>query len=374
MNLLYLIPDRVGGTETYARELLRSFVGIAPGDLSFTLFVNPSAWDSFAWADNTPGWQRVLCPVPASASLRHLWEQRHFPKLCRRYQVDLLHSLAYVLPLRAKCRQIVTIHDALFLTGPGHLSLLKRWFWGIFVPRSARRADAVVTDSENSRRDLVRLLGLDPGKVHSILLGAGQPLPAATQWNELKNRYEIEQPYFISVGALPHKRLDLSADALQKVRVAHPAASLVVAGRSHEQPSDAGRAPGVHYVGYVPGADLAGLFAHAASLVCASEVEGFGLPVVEAMRLGTPAIVSDRGSLPEVAGDAGIVIPYGDAAALAAAMENVMAPEVRRRLGEQGREQARRFSWERCARETLSVYAAVLGIPAPAPASLSGGS
>jgi glycosyltransferase involved in cell wall biosynthesis len=364
LNLLYLVPDIVGGTETYARELVRAMAADSPGNFRFTVFLNHAAWDSFDWLEDANGWQRVRCDIPLTNWRRHLWEQLVLPRVCWEHGIDLLHSLGYVIPLRVRCKQVVTIHDALFLTGPRHLSLKKRWFWSVFVSRGARSADAVITDSENSRRELERLLNLGADKLHAVLLGPGQPLPAPTQWEELQAQYRIEKPFFLSVGAWSHKRTDVTADALQQVRRQQPSASLVVTGQLLKPPTGALRSPGVHWIGFVPRADLAGLYANATALVCVSEVEGFGLPVTEAMSFGTPVIVSDRGSLPEVVGSAGIVVPYDDPTALAAAMQSAATlDEARTALGQQGREQARRFSWERCAQETLNVYAAVLQTP-----------
>src|SRR5438552_12299163 len=113
LNLLFLRPGAIGGGETYSRGLLQGFIQTRPA-FDFVLFLNRAAWPTFDWIDSTPGFARVLCNVPLHPWLRHVWEQLNFSRLCRRHDIDLLHSLGNVVPFFAPCPQVVTIHDLLY--------------------------------------------------------------------------------------------------------------------------------------------------------------------------------------------------------------------------------------------------------------------
>jgi glycosyltransferase involved in cell wall biosynthesis len=361
LNLLYLRPDEVGGTEIYARGLIAAFKEIQ-GPFDFLLFLNKSAWDSFSDLDEDPRFTRVGCNVPFNPMLRHVWEQLFFSSLCKRHSIDLLHSLGYVGPLLAGCAQVVTVHDLLVALSPQSIPATKRIFWKIMIPLSVRRCEAVVTVSESTRNDLLKFVNVAPEKITVIREGPGQELPSPTPWLQLKSKFDLPDKFFLSVGTDPHKRLDISADAvaiLQSEKLS--TAPLVVVGPP--RPMQLIRSVQILMrLGFVSPADLAGLYHHAIALVCSSEMEGFGLPLLEAMKHGTPVIAADRGAMAEIVGSAGMQVPFGRPHSLANAMSALENDSsLRSELSMRGILRVREFSWQKCAMETLEVYKAVLG-------------
>jgi glycosyltransferase involved in cell wall biosynthesis len=358
LNLLYVRPGEIGGGETYARELVAALARVAR-DVQLVLFLNRVAYDSFAGIADDERVHRVLCGTPVSPHIRPCWEQVSLPALCGRQRIDLLHSLGYVVPLLARCPQVVTIHDMIYRVAPTMISRARRLYWTVMLPPSARLARAVITGSEHSRRDIVEYLRLPRDKVCVTPYGAGQLLPDAAPWDHVKAKHGVQEPFFLAVGGAEHKRIDVMERAIQIAADRDGlAATLVITGPGLPPATRNGR---VRQIGFVPAADLAALYSRALALVCCSEMEGFGLPLLEAFRMGTPVIASARTALPEVAGSAGLMTAYGDAGAVADAMTRVATSEgLRAELRSRGLMQAQRYSWERCAGATLEVYRNVL--------------
>ncbi len=360
LNLLYLRPGLVGGTETYARGLISGLQAVRP-EFDFFLFLNRSAWNTFP---DSPQFQRVCCPTPLEPSWRHIWEQLRLPGLCRRYRLDVLHSLGYVSPLRLPCAAAVTVHDLLYKRASGMISLHKRIFWGAMIPLSVRRADAVITVSLQSRNDLLELLRVDAETVFVTEEGPGQPLPVPSPWDRVKRKYDLPDHFFLSVGTAEHKRVDLTAAALRILRRDGAPAALVVTGTGAGNGDMLELIAGdgeVRVLGHVPAGELATLYARAVALVCSSELEGFGLPVLEAMSAGTPVIASRGGALPEVIGTGGVLVSGNDAEELAGALHRIVNDgELRARLRAQGLSRVEQFSWQNCAQATLTAYQAAL--------------
>jgi glycosyltransferase involved in cell wall biosynthesis len=263
---------------------------------------------------------------------------------------------------------IVTIHDMASLRSRGRFGTLKRFYLRIFVPLSARKARRVLAVSEAARKEIADLCKIDGGKIVVVRHGISRSFspdgdrsgpPAAL-------KLKVGSGYILYVGTLePGKNIPRIIEAYSIVRKrTGTERALVIAGRTGWLHDDIFRAvkrlgldKEIVFTGYVSKGDLPSLYRGADLFVFPSLYEGFGLPVLEAMACGTPVVTSNTSSLPEVAGDAALLVDPENVEEIAGAMERVLTDQdLRAELSRRGRERARLFTWERCAQETLKVY------------------
>jgi glycosyltransferase involved in cell wall biosynthesis len=260
----------------------------------------------------------------------------------------------------------VTVHDLIYARFPEAHQGLRARGMSVLVPAGIRRADRVIAISQNTRRDLIELLGLDSERVDVVPNGLGI-VHRATPTPEPQLRRELdlgEREILLTLSAKrPHKNLPALLDALALIaRERRPLLVMPGYRTEHERElREHARALGVEddvrFLGWVGGAHLEGLWSVAKAFVFPSLYEGFGLPVLEAMARGVPVACSDASSLPEVAGDAALLFDPHDVRAIARAVEVLLTePQEAERLRASGRERARTFTWERTARETLASY------------------
>jgi len=311
--------------------------------------------------------QVVKAPI-SPFSLRQQWV---VPRLLRRLGVDLCHSPYYLMPYRPGVPTVLTVYDLIPLHFPQYVSpqarLLFRWATGLAL----RAADRVIAISQHTAQDLRAAYAIGPSRLTVIPLAAAPtfyPRPAP-EVSAVRQKYGLPDRYLLYVGSnKPHKNLLrlVEAWAQYAIRNTHcaPHATLVIAGLwdpRYPQPRQRAQALGldesVIWLGPLPDADLPALYSGAATFVFPSLYEGFGLPVLEAMACGTPVACSNSSSLPEVVGDAARTFDPGDAAAIAAALRDLVSDKtLRTRLRERGLQRAGHFSWTRTARETLDLY------------------
>jgi glycosyltransferase involved in cell wall biosynthesis len=365
LNLVYLVPGETGGTEVVARELVPELVAARP-DIRFTAFINEEA------AEAKDGFWRDLVPivtVPVRARSRAQWvrgEQQLLPRLAAKAGVDLIHSLANTGPVRGDFHRVVTIHDLIHRVAPEAHFGLRSIGMRILVSLAARRSDRVIADSESTREDLVRLLGIAPAKIDVAPLGLGatervEPMDET----ELRARHALgDRSVLLSVSAKrPHKNLVRLLEAHALLPSDHRPV-LVIPGypTPHEEElrrhaHELAIEDDVRLLGWVSDPELEALYLVASCFVFPSLYEGFGMPVLEAMSRGVPVACSNRGSLREVAGDAALLFEPESVRSIADAIERVLAdPEEAKRLRVAGREQASRFTWQATARATLASY------------------
>jgi glycosyltransferase involved in cell wall biosynthesis len=362
LNLVFLVPGETGGMEVYARELIPRLVAI--DGVEPVAFVNREA------AGEPGPWHDIAHEtVPVNARNRVAWvrgEQQHLPRMAARAGCDLVHSLASTAPLRGRFVRVTTIHDLNYKLVPdAHFGLL-RLGMGVLVPAAARRSHRIVVDAESTAVDLERHLGVARAKVDVVPLGVSQELTVApTAEPELRARLELgDRPILLSVSAKrPHKNLLRLLEAHARIDAAKRPV-LVLPGYStpHEQELIAraatlGSSEHVRFPHWVDQPDLEGLYAAATAFVFPSLYEGFGLPVLEAMRRGAPVACSDRSTLPEVAGDAALLFDPEDGEAIHAALVRLLGDgALRERLRAAGRERAALFTWDATAAATAAVY------------------
>lgn len=349
------------GIGSYTAHLVQSFAEQATGD-EFVLFSDRQI------------------PVPAAnfsntvigVRKRILWTLFCLPVALRSRKVDLFHGTAnFELPPFAPCRLVSTVHDLIPLHFP---ELVSRKFYLLFrslIGRAIRRSDRVITDSEYSRRDILRRFPVAPEKVVVVPLAPHPRFrPGQDRSADLavREKYGLGGRYLLFVGVFePRKNIPFLVDAFSALRRGASGGAgfqLALAGgpgyRGEEIAKEVrGRnlEPDVRLLGYVPDEELPALYREADLLVVPSRYEGFGLPALEAMACGTPVLAADSSSLPEIVGPAGELFPLGEPEALAERIAALMeSRDTLDAMGRKGRSWASRFTWKETAARTLEVY------------------
>jgi glycosyltransferase involved in cell wall biosynthesis len=282
------------------------------------------------------------------------------------------HAAEHLLP-RLRRPTVLTVHDLIFERYPQHHTRLNRLFLKVGMPLFVRAADAIIAVSEHTKRDLVELYGTPAQKIHVIYEGIderfapiGPPLVTT-----IRRKLGITRPYLLMVGTLePRKNHAAALRALAQLKAeGHPHCLVIVGGQGwlfdpiQALVGEWGLADDVLFAGRVDDDDLPALYSGADCVLMPSLYEGFGFPVLEAMACGTPVVCSNSSSLPEVAGDAALMVNPEDDEALAAAVGRLLAePDLRSQLRQRGEQQAAGFRWQECAAQTVQVYAAVVEV------------
>jgi len=349
-----------GGPATYARELVAALSRL--GGHRYVVFTDRP--EDFEHLDV----ERVHVPLPTTYH-QVLWDHGRLPGLIAAQRVGLYHGTKNILPWRLSVPGVVTVHDLAVYACPETFAWPQRLHFRLCVPPSVRRAARVIADSEHARGDLVSRFHLDRGHVPVVPLAvpaalAAPPTPAAV--GALRARYQLGERLVACVGTIqPRKRVEHVIDAFGRARGAERGWELVIAGRLRPgyQPAWLQALPaGVRWLGTLEDGELRALYAGAAVAMSASEYEGFGLTVLEAMAAGCAVVAVAVTSVPEVAGDAALLVPRSDPALLGDALSRLLDdPGARASLAERGRQRAATFSWEETARRTRGVYDEVLG-------------
>jgi glycosyltransferase involved in cell wall biosynthesis len=356
----------MGGIETYVRELVPALLEARP-DLRFVVFAAGSGHELLAaepWADAV---ELVDHTFATRRYARALSEVALVGRLATERRLDVLHSVALLGPLWTEARSVVTVADVTWLREPTSVEPITRLVWRALVPPGVRRAARVITLSEASRREIVEDLPVDWDRVDVIPPGPGTSGDGVhTSEPELRKELGLGEGLIVlAVSALSaHKNVDTLTEALPAVVEAHPDAILVVPGNrtayGERLRALADRlAVGGSLVlpGWVSQAQLEGLYDAAACFAFPSTREGFGLPVLEAMRRGVPVACSNASAIPEVAGDAAIYFDPRRPSEIALAVNSVLADRtLAQRLSTEGRRRAAMFSWQRAAAETIASY------------------
>lgn len=344
INLLYLIPGAVGGTETYARELIPELAKTN----KLLVFCDRATAKTFVPSDNL---QIVQLPFNSSNRfLRLILEQTLLPILVLIHRVDVLLSLGYSAPFIHFCPSVVTIHDLNWYYHPEDFTPFNKFMWEVLTRLSAKFSTAVVTDSIYSAES-----------IHQVLhVGHVTPILHATPTKVKIKKYERTRPYLFTVLAdYPHKNLSTLLKAFEVISKSLPELDLIVCGLG-KQGKSTGR---IKYLGYVSREELAGLYTGALAFVFPSAYEGFGYPVLEAMSYGTPVISSSATSLGEVVGGGGILVDPFDVSAYVVAITKLAKSATRRREWiARGTKRSLELKWGNTADSTLSVLKEVVNL------------
>jgi glycosyltransferase involved in cell wall biosynthesis len=359
-----------GGIGRYTREVVTALLRL-PSPHRYTLFAATAGLRDSDWRSAMRGRGVRLRTVPLTDDwLVRLWHRLRLPIPVEAITgaLDVYYSPDFVLPPTLRnTRTLLTVHDLSFLHFPeAFVPSLRRYLERV-VPRSVARADRVLADSASTRRDLIAHFGVPAQEVQVLYCGVDPRFHPQVQPGErerLQARYGFDdRPYVLSVGTLqPRKNYVRLMRAF--VRLV-PGTQLLIAGGPgwlYEDILDeaATAADCVRVLGFVDDADLPALYRNAALFALPSLYEGFGLPVLEAMACGTPAVCSDVSSLPEVAGDAAQLVDPLDVDGIAGTMERVLADDgLRREMIAKGRLQAARFTWDQAARQLIEIFSAL---------------
>jgi glycosyltransferase involved in cell wall biosynthesis len=369
LNLIYLVPGKTGGTETYASELIRALV-TTTSDFEFTAFVSREA----GAARHDP-WRELISSVavPVRATSRLDWvrgEQLLLPNMARKTNVSLIHSLANTAPMWGSFRNVVTIHDLHHRLVPeAHLGTLAKGM-RVLVTGAARHANRIITPSASTASDVQRLLRIHPAKIDVVPEGIGVERRVAPESkSDIRDWLRGgERPIVLSVSAKrPHKNL---ARLISAVAAIPPERRPLLVIPGYPTPYELelnrhvvalGVEADVRLIGWIAPERLEGLYAAAACLVCASLHEGFGLPVLEAMARGLPVACSTGGALGEVAGDAALTFDPLSVSQITVALERLLSDRREaERLRAAGMARAAKFTWSAAAAGTIASYEAAL--------------
>lgn len=346
------------GTERYSLHLIRHLLQLRPG-WRFRLYFN--APPSPGLIPDLAHCERRVIPFP------RLWTHLRLSGEMLTRPPDLLFVPSHVLPLIHPRRSIVTVHDLGYRRYPEAHTAAQRFYLDWSTRYHARAAAHLLADSQATRDDLVRFYGADPARITVVYPGVDPlmcPVREADQIDAVKRKYRIDQAYILYVGTLqPRKNLLRLVEAFHALCPAAHGLQLVLAGKKGwlyedilAQAQATGAQGRVILTGFVDDADLPALYSGASLFVMPSLYEGFCFPVLEAMACETPVACSGTSSLPEVAGHAALTFDPSNVESIAGAMLCALQDEaVRSRLVLDGRERVRLFTWERCARQTLSV-------------------
>ncbi len=286
-------------------------------------------------------------------------------------RLALLHSPDFIPPFRGRFRSVITIHDLNFLHFPRFLTPESARYYGQ-IDRAVKRADHILTDSFWTRDDVINRLHVPSERVTAVHLAANPVFRPITDRQEVRRattRYGLPQAFIIFVGTLePRKNLPTLLKAFRQLHDRGFDVHLAIVGRRgwlYEEifstVTELKLTEHVHFLENVSDKDLARLYNAACCLTLPSYYEGFGLPPLEAMACGTPVVVSDRGSLPEVVGDAGLLIDPDEPESLSEALSRVLEDSVLRvSMRQRGIVRSSEFSWAKAAHQTMAVYDSVL--------------
>ncbi len=311
-----------------------------------------------------PNFRRVSLWTPS----HHYLERYSLNIELMRLGLDVLHSPDFIPPHKPSCKSVITVHDLAFLLYPHFLTRESARYYG-HIDQAVRWTDHIISVSESTKRDTIQYLGVSEDKITVVYEAANPifcPIDRAEARQQVRNRHGVDAPYILFVSTIePRKNVPTLIRAVWQLLECYKAdVHLVLAGGKGWLFEDAFATveelkldSRVHFVGRVTSEDLLALYNAAELLAHPAFYEGFGLPPLEAMACGLPVVVSNVASLPEVVGDAGLLIDPHDVDELTVAMWRVLnEPDLRQEMRTRGLQQAARFSWERAARETLNIY------------------
>lgn len=356
--------ETLRGTDRYITEILHQLTIM---DSTNQYFIFYAHWQKFVKPFTASNFRFIQMVPPKGTLLRAFWQALIFPKVVKKYQLDVLHYTNPIPILKRYCPLVVTIHDLAEFVQPEKYGALKSYAKRLFVLLCVKKAHFIITVSDATRRTILGLLDCPPEFIDVTPEGIALNLSVDTNDGEhIFEKYHIPRNYLLSVGVIEKtkqvesivKAFSLLDDSLQKDY------AIVIAGNrgnAYKDVRDAVRdsklEKKVFFLGYVQDNDLKYLYQKAKVFVFPSLIEGFGLPVLEAMGHRIPVIASDIPVIAEVAGDAAVLVDPHDITALRDAVSKVLQDgEMRKALIVKCSERIKDFSWENTARKTLAIY------------------
>lgn len=367
------------GIGVYAYNLIGSLKGLLPNP-TFKLyscrhFLSGTQEGSHPFHDDPK--TIIYPPLRIPTNLLHLsWHLTGWPSIeSITGDTDIVHGLSYAIPPSCHAKKVLTIYDLTFITHPDTHPFIRKTLLPHFVRKSIDASDAVIAISEHTKQDIVNTFSVDEKKITVTPLGVDhalfRPIDDPVRISDTLKKYAISKDYLYYLGTIePRKNIDVLLDAFLLVKERTKAdVQLVLSGRVGWKVDslmerihalvDSGD---VIYTGYIPEEEAACLYNGAEMFVYPSQYEGFGIPLAEAMACRCPVIASDSSSLPEVVGDAGLLVEPNNAEALAEAIMTILGDRgLKEELARRAVRQAGRFTWDRTARITADIYTSLLG-------------
>lgn len=352
------------GTSTYTHELVQNLRRLNMGD-TVVLFGRSrqtagNSYHNISYAERMANLLYKEYRLPGELSDRH---------------IDIYHSPRYMGlpdPSRLPCPSVMTLYDIILVRQASvYYNPLRARVHEKSLLKRVKRVDHIITVSRFSKQDLVAWSGIDPGQISVVYIGVSgrfRPVTGPDVLDTVRSRYDLPPRFVLCLGSTePRKNIGGAIRAFSQLKRVEPGLQLVVAGVDYRRVGP-GKAfagldlNGVHFAGYIADADMPALYSLAEVFLFPSLYEGFGLPPLEAMACGTPVVASNSTSIPEVLGNAAVLVDPEDSAGIAGALEMVIASEnVQGELTGNGRERAAMFDWRRTAAETRKIYEHVLG-------------
>ncbi|MES2587580.1 MAG: glycosyltransferase family 1 protein [Bacteroidota bacterium] len=357
INTRFLLPNKMEGFGWYSYEITKRLVENHP-EHEFIFFFDRDFDKRFIFGENvTPV---VLFPPARHPFLFYWWFEFSIKKALKKYKIDVFFSPDGYISLKTKIPQIATIHDLNFEHYPNDIPFSARKYLKYFFPKFAKKANKIVTVSNYSKEDLCQTYNLPESKISVIWNGASNLFSPLDNKGLLavKNRYTSGREYFIFVGSLhPRKNINRLIEAFSIYKNKFPEGfDLVIVGEQLWKKTGLSfkisdeLSKSVHFTGHLNFDELTKVMAAASCLTYVPYFEGFGIPLVEAMKSGVPIISGNLTSLPEIVGDAGILVNPFSIEEIADAMEKIyLDGNLRKILSEKGLERSKLFSWDLAA-------------------------
>lgn len=361
VNTRLLLKDRLEGIGRYANETLKRIV-LAHPEHEFIFFFDRPYDSQFIYADNiTPV---VLFPQARHPFLYLWWFHYSVKKALKKYQVDVFLSPDGYLPLGSKVPSIPVIHDLAFLHYPEQIVKLEKWYYNKYFPKYVKQAAKVITVSNYTKQDINKQYGRSLDDITVTYNAADTSFKALDNTDSIKQQYTSGSEYFVYVGAMhPRKNIARLIEGFTLFKKqTNSNKKLVLVGRYAWQTEDINNAyesseykSDIIFTGRVSDDDLVKLVAAAYSMVYVPYFEGFGIPIVEAFNCEVPVITSNVTSMPEVAGDAGLLVDPFSVNDIARGLEEMNNTEVHNTLTQKAIERKNAFSWDKSAEQLWQV-------------------
>lgn len=367
LNLLFMIPGQVGGTEVFVRNIVETLSKIDNKN-TYVLYLNQENSNYFGKLPKN--FIKVVCKFNAVKRFKRIiWEQLVLPVQCYRDRIDVLHSLGYTSPLITHCPKITTIYDLNYHYFPEDFSILNLLVFKIMIPLVAFFSNIVMVHSYKTKKDMHNVLGIDNKKIKVVYGGVSEIFKkkmTSTDVIKTINKYGIKKPFVFSAARSdPHKNLKSLVYAydylIHKYKIKQKLVLLGFHGRGQSELDKILEKPelknNVTFTGWVDPIDMPAFYKASDMFVFPSLYEGFGLPLVESMAAGVPLVTSNASCIPEVVGDGGLIVDTKNYKKMGEAMYKVLKSKTfRNTLIKRGIKKSQRYSWDDLVRFNIKLY------------------
>ncbi len=365
INARYL-QRSMSGIERYTLELVKN-LSLIDEKNKYVLFFNNH--EPLIALEKKYNFVNYITSIPTKIRfMRIFWEQFWLAKEIQYNNVDVFHGPSFLAPFSKKCKYTITIHDLSFFKYPESFTMENKLYFKFFLKKSVNNADIIIADSESTKKDIMQYFNILDEKIKVIYLGVGEKYKRITnvaKLNTIRTKYALPEKFLLFTGVLsPRKNLERTIEAFHHLKKNNFPHKFVIVGKKgwlyspiFEKIKQLDLQDKIIFTDYIDEEDLPYLYNLADLFVLASLYEGFGLPILEAMACGCPVVTANTSSMPEVAGDATLLVNPLSIEEIKNAMEKILTDKrLREELINKGFEQAKKFSWKNTAEETLKVY------------------